>query len=686
MEESARAVQAESLLRNTFPDLNLDVFWKSKSELNYSSDKELRSAKELVLSLSDSTLIEIVKSFSSEQRGHELVSLQVASMSIGRSLEGNAVEQSVAPATSIISVLKLWLQDGTIVRIINSIFEEVATDPLRRGYGAEKKLALDLGFVITSHVFQFSHVSFGFIAPMQTWELEVVLLAMKLLTCFLATHPAYFPYMTPALFEESKVQWPVACEHSCKGKLRTLVHFAAPPPVASYCSALSLDLEVLFSGADSGVLGAGAGAVFQAEAEERGTKKSHAHLSKKAKELPCHNDPFSHLLPWSSLLSTMQLLQLAKAVMATDSAAAAAAATDAAAPPCGGCSSSEVLCVIREVFRRIGTTDKDLLFRGEHASSASSSSPCAVWVSRATRGCVCNICRRTVYSSPFNPDKAFSAFKKRANSNASMDISVISTDSGGVAPAAAAEVLSPVPVVPSVLLVGPSRAAKLDEGKSAHGNAPSRIEAEELDGSCGPAPGPSPGARALARERIGSPAQELPCVPPSLLVDNDAATAAASPESAGSPDPFSDTEMVKSEPPSPVSPAAASAADPRITSSISSSSAQKKQQCCWCFEVVCSTCCAAALWGGDPVCVSCYDVIRHMELEQLVQGGGGGGQSSESSVLRHALTEDIPIPDGSIRLQEDGLLSNNADLELDYCCSESSTSLMNDWIDSCKNR
>lgn len=235
------------------------------------------------------------------------------------------------------NVIQIWVEESEVLYIINELFDEPHED-----IAEYKKLALDLGFVITSRMLYFGGPCFGLAAPVKHWQHQLLLIFGKLLESFMVTTPPHFPFMPAKHF--SSICWPVVVQESCSGKVHSIVTFL---PVISNKSSTTSTTDV----------------------EDRSSESS---AERKDEVKYCNFEVVARRQPWKGMVSALQLYQLAqllvdckKAAPSDNKAVAIADGTVgeinnrlATSAECEG-----VLHVLRNVFQRIATVDTALLSR-----------------------------------------------------------------------------------------------------------------------------------------------------------------------------------------------------------------------------------------------------------------------------------------------------------------------------------
>lgn len=336
------------------------------------------------------------------------------------------------------NVVQAWVEHSDLLLIINTIFEEPNVL-----FAEEKKLALDLAFVLASHLMDFTDSSFGFSVPLTKWQHQLLLITFKLVESFVVTTPPHFPFMPAQFF--APIHWPVEVQESCSGKVHGMVTFGP-----------MYDKDKGPSIAEDG---------YSSSAERKG----------EAQKQYCNYEVVSRRQPWQHMFSAIQLYQLALVVKQSKVIAAWKAASSlqedyltlqrsqqndeeeedkkystvhsllASADEC-----EEVLVVMRNVFRRIASVDPTLLYRGDKRKSAVAAAEAVVFKESAQ----CRICNHPVSSllSRWNPLTYFGgtagAGKNSSDVHGSCDASVASTTTESTSTNTSASVSVNVSITP----------------------------------------------------------------------------------------------------------------------------------------------------------------------------------------------------------------------------------------------
>lgn len=338
------------------------IEWKSLTSVAYkpgsgercdpAGDRDVQDVKKKILAISLPDLLSMccISSHAgcNEEEQHNMYCkmLQVATVSLQDHFEHKIGNDSTVQALEGVSanngkvivfnnVLQAWVEDSDILFIINAVFDEP-----KENLAELKKLALDLGFVLVSHLLNFSDPSFRFVAPITKWQHQLLLVLMKLLESFMVTTPPHFPFMPAQYF--ATIRWPVQVRESCSGKVHSIVSFA--PQYAE--------------------------GVSEGSAEHKDDSNGPRY---------CNYEVVNRRQPFKGLFSALQLYQLTQVlteskIMAKNTlndkdnslhekGAHSPVAQHASAEQC-----AEVLLILRNVFQRIATVDPALLHRDKTKS------------------------------------------------------------------------------------------------------------------------------------------------------------------------------------------------------------------------------------------------------------------------------------------------------------------------------
>lgn len=262
--------------------------------------------------------------------------LQIASVSIQSFLESEKNYEEVDE-----NVVQEWMENSDMLTIINRLFDDPRDD-----IAEQKKVALDLGYVIASRMLQFGVPSFGLCAPITKAQQLLLLITTKLLESFMVTTPPHFPFMPAQHF--ATIRWPVEVRESCSGKVHGIVTFL---PMAPF-------------GVKKRASAAPSVHSPSSDASDSGDGSSEASAEKKEDAKYCNFEVVARRQPWKEQISALQLYQLAQVLIDSRTPTrSSAAAADSMCRRATAAECEEVLCVLRNVFQRIAKVDSALLCR-----------------------------------------------------------------------------------------------------------------------------------------------------------------------------------------------------------------------------------------------------------------------------------------------------------------------------------